>query len=334
MARAPRPGPGLLGRRQRLGRAGAEGRMVSPEGDEVVAQHQDRTGIVPLRRHVGRGQVSQREPRSGRIGEAAPRAIAPLHGRAAGVPPLVVGIEADSEGVAKVLLGQRDVRHADLVALVEDRGAAQAQQHEERQADPGRVVLGPAGGETEHVVVGARPRRPRPRRQRGLGLLHNGPHLRGLEGRVDEIEVEGEPQLVGAVAVELRQLFHRDRRLPDQEPGLLVVVGQPPPAPDHLVDLGPVGVVHAALAEHLRLEVVVLGRRRVVAQLGVLDDHVADVNAEAGHPPVGPEAEDVVEGGRARPRSTNSGRVAPAGGCGSSTGPSSRRGSIPGRRSC
>ena len=110
-----------------------------------------------------------------------------------------------------------------------------------------------------------------------------------------KLKLKASPSSSDAVAVELRQLVHRDRRLADQQPGLVVAVGQTTPAPDHLVDLGPVGVVHAALAEHLRLEVVVLGGRRVVAQHGVLDDDVADVDAEPGHTTVGPEAEDVVE---------------------------------------
>ena len=60
--------------------------------------------------------------------------------------------------------------------------------------------------------------------------------------------------------------------------------------------LGAVAVVHRALSEHLHDEGVVLGGGRVVAQLGVLDHHVAHVDAEAGDAPVPPEAQDVVEG--------------------------------------
>jgi hypothetical protein len=63
------------------------------------------------------------------------------------------------------------------------------------------------------------------------------------------------------------------------------------------VHLGPVGVELGPLAERPDHPVVVLGRRWVVAQLGVLDDHVAHVDAEAGDITVEPEAQDVVERG-------------------------------------
>ena len=145
-------------------------------------------------------------------------------------------------------------------------------------------------------MVGARPRRPCAGRQRHLGALDDVPHGAGIEGRSDEVEVEGQPEFVVPVAVVRSQLVQWDRGLPDQEPGLVVAVRQAAPAPDHIVNLGPVGVVDTALPEHLRLEVVVLGGRRVVPQLGVLDDDVADVDAEPGHAPVGPEAENAVEG--------------------------------------
>ena len=271
--------------------------MPAPEGQQVAAEREDGVGIVPLRRHVGGRRVAQGQPGPGGLGEAGTRAVTPLHGGAAGVTALVVRVEPHPERVAQVFLGHGDVRHADLVALVQDRRATQAEQHEEGLTDLGRIVLGPAGGEAEHVVVGAGPGRPGAGRQRRLGLLDDGAHIRGPEGRVDEVEVEGEPQLVCPVSVELGQLVHRDRGLADQEPGLVVGLGLAAPASDHLVHLGPVGVVHTALAEHLRLEVVVLGRGRIVAELGILDDDVADVDAEAGHAPIGPEAEDLVERG-------------------------------------
>ena len=63
-----------------------------------------------------------------------------------------------------------------------------------------------------------------------------------------------------------------------------------------VVGLGPVAAVDRPLAEHLHDERVGLGGGRVVAELGVLDHHVADVDAEAGHAAVPPEAHDVVEG--------------------------------------
>ena len=59
--------------------------------------------------------------------------------------------------------------------------------------------------------------------------------------------------------------------------------------------LGAVGVVDGTLAHELLVERVVLGGRRVVAQLLVLDHHVAHVDPEPRHAAVPPEAHDVVE---------------------------------------
>ena len=59
--------------------------------------------------------------------------------------------------------------------------------------------------------------------------------------------------------------------------------------------LGPFGVVDLALPEGGDVGVVAGLGRRVVAQLPVLDDGVAHVDAEPGHPPVEPEPQDPVE---------------------------------------
>ena len=104
-------------------------------------------------------------------------------------------------------------------------------------------------------------------------------------------------QLVDAVAVVGRQLVHGNGRLADEDPGLAIRVDQRPPTPNDVVHLRPVGVVDRSLPEHLRLEVVLLGRRRVVTQQRIFDDDVAHVDPEAGDAPVAPKAHDPVEGG-------------------------------------
>ncbi len=103
-------------------------------------------------------------------------------------------------------------------------------------------------------------------------------------------------QLVAPAAVELRQgLEPLHVGLADQQPlGVVTVRDLPPPAQD-VVRLGPVGVVDGPHAHELLVERVVLGDRRVVAQLLVLDHHVAHVDAEPGHAPVPPKAQDIVE---------------------------------------
>ena len=84
-------------------------------------------------------------------------------------------------------------------------------------------------------------------------------------------------------------------RLPDQDAGRVVRVRDLPPATDHVVHLGAVAVVDLPLARQPDHPVVVVPRGRVVSQQGVLDDHVHDVDPEAGHATVEPEAQDPVE---------------------------------------
>ena len=86
-----------------------------------------------------------------------------------------------------------------------------------------------------------------------------------------------------------------DGCLAEQQPGRVVGVGDPAPALQDVVQLGPVLVVDGPLPEQLRVEGIVRGRGRVVPQLRVLDEDVADVDAEAVDAAVEPEADDVVE---------------------------------------
>ena len=67
------------------------------------------------------------------------------------------------------------------------------------------------------------------------------------------------------------------------------------PAPQHVVHLRTVGVEHLSLAADPRDGVVVVGGRRVVAELAVLDDDVTHVDAEPATPPIEPEPQDLVE---------------------------------------
>ncbi len=121
---------------------------------------------------VACADIPQGEPgRDPGVGEPSAGGTAPGHRRASGVATFVVGKVADAERITHVLMGHLRIAEADLVALVEHRRAAQAQQHEQGQPDLARVVAGPAGGEAEHVVIRARPHRPGARRQLGFGEL-------------------------------------------------------------------------------------------------------------------------------------------------------------------
>ena len=151
----------------------------------------------------------------------------------------------------------------------------------------------------------------------------------------DEREVEGQVQLVAAVSVVVGQRLDSCTGVsPMSDPRRVVGLGQRPPPPDHVVDLGAVAVVDGALPEELRLEVVVVGGRRVVPEQGVLDDHVAHVDPEPGHAPVEPEPK--------MASNSSADLVVPpvevgllaTDGCAGSTGRWSGRGSRPAPRSC
>ena len=174
-----------------------------------------------------------------------------------------------------------------------------------RRADPARVVVGPPRREPEHVVVRTRPRRPRPGREQRLDRLDDVAHRVGLERRVDERKLNARcssssspwnstrvaSSSTGVSPISTRggsyeSAIARQRRMTS-------------------CTSGPVRVVDRALPEELRIQRIVGGRGRVVAQLGVLDDEVAHVDAEPGDAAVEPEPQDVVELLRAPPRSTS-----------------------------
>ncbi len=145
-------------------------------------------------------------------------------------------------------------------------------------------------------MVRARPDRPCALGDQPLQVLDDRPHGIGLERGVDEDEVEAAVQLVVPVAVELHQGGQLlDVRLADEQALRVVVPGDGAPTPQDVVRLGPVGVVDRFHPHELLVEGVVGRRGRVVAQLGVLDHHVAHVDAEARHAAVPPEPHDVVE---------------------------------------
>jgi hypothetical protein len=132
-------------------------------------------------------------------------------------------------------------------------------------------------------------------RQRPFGAVDDRPQTLGGERRVEEDEVEAQLQLV-VVTVERRQpLDVEDVCLPQQQPGRLVLLGDGPPPAEHVVGLGSFGVVHLALPEVDHVRVIAGLGRGVVAQLPVLHDGLADVDAKPRHTPVEPEPQDPVE---------------------------------------
>ena len=264
------PGPGALwGRKLHVG-AGAEVGQLLPERDQVPREVERGLGVFALVVNVA-ARVLERQPR------ILPPALArPGHRR-----------------TARVARGHGDVAHPfgrhvaggqrQLVAVVERRSAAEGQERQQRAARECLVAAAPASREASHVVVGADPARPGARWQRGLRARDYRAQLLGIEGRVDEREVEGEVQLVRARAVIAgpgRDV--EDVDLPQQHARWFEGVGQTAPVAVDLVRLRSVQGVNALASD-------------VVAQLAILHQPVGDVDAEAGHAALEPEAKDALE---------------------------------------
>ena len=288
----PRPDPGRC--LQGFVRPGAEVLAITPQADEVPAQVEDRARVLPLIRDVPGGRVAHREPRLDvAVREAA--LARPLHRRPPLVPARVLGPVALADGVLEPVAGDVDVRHADLVPVIEQRRAAQREQDHERRTRPTLVAVAPPRHEPAGVVVGAVPERPRAGGERPLGPFHDFPHLRS-RGREDERHVEGEMQLVLPAPVEARQ------RLEVEHPGLaeqhaprVVPIGDRPPPPDHIVRLGPVHAEVRAQTVAADAGMVRVEGRRIVPEGSILDEGMCDVDPEPRDPSVEPEPQEVVE---------------------------------------
>ncbi len=238
-----------------------------PEHDEVAGEGEHRAGVVPLGGHVALGWRAHRQPSASITGgESAAGAIIPREGRALGVASGDVGPVAPTDGVAQFILSHGTVRKADLVALVDHRSAPQGEQRQHDAADPARVPACPSGGQSRGVEIGAGPYRPGPLGQYPLGLLDHGAQGVGGEVSVEPRQVEGQVELVCAVAVEGGQhgeMVHVG--LSEEHSRRIVRIGEGPPSLQDLVHLGSVAVVDEALAHELFGDEVILGGRWVVA---------------------------------------------------------------------
>ena len=93
------------------------------------------------------------------------------------------------------------VLHADLVAVVHRRRAAQGEQQHRGDA---RLRAADAGGDARPVVVAEHPVRPAAGRQRGFVLVDRGGDDAGVPGLGDELEVEGQVRAVAVLSVVAR----------------------------------------------------------------------------------------------------------------------------------
>ena len=239
--------------------------------------------------------VAVRQPRlDRRIRETRARLVGPVHRRAFVVAAVARAVEL-ADGIEHAVDGYVGVDHADLVAVVDERRAAQRHEHHHPQACLARVVGAPAGREAVLVVVPTAPHRPRGVGEQAFCVLDDFAQLGRVELRVQHHEVERQVQLV-AVAVERREVFRIEHiGLTDQHTRRVVALGQLAPPTDHIVHFGTARGVERLEPHHLRVRVVVLRGGRVVAQLFVFDDRVAHVDSETRNAPVEPEAQDAIE---------------------------------------
>ena len=293
VAPPPRPHP-FGGGPRRVGTVSQRGQRPA-QGQQVAGEVQRRARIGFL---VGDGpgrRGAEGQPRlDAGGGEPAARRPVPRH-RGPRRVAVQERLEPQAHRVEEPVGRQVGVGQPELVAVVQDGGAAKPEQQDERRPGPPRVSFAPACRVAGHVVVAHRPARGRVGRELRLGFLDHGAEGVGLERREDEREVERQLQLV-AVPVEGGDLADVEHvGLTDEEPRRVVGVADAAPAAQHLVHLGSTGVVHAALTLEPVHPVLGAGGRWVVAKQSVLDDHVAHVDAEPGDTTVEPEPQDAVE---------------------------------------
>ena len=221
-------------------------------------------------------------------GEAGLRRLGlPRHRGAAAVAALEVRPEIDAVGVLQLLVRHLGLGQAQLLALVQEGGAAQRGQQRDQQARQPRVGLGaaPAGRHALDVVVGEGPGRP----AIGGRLLEGdqrGGDMRRVEGLVQQAEIIGGVQQVGldvfrgpADRIVVADLGHRHLVR-------IAVHQRPQPAQEHQV-LGLRLVVEMQLHVVGVVRPVVPGRRpvgrlaRIVAQHAVVHVEIRGVQAEA-----------------------------------------------------
>ncbi|MCY1227182.1 hypothetical protein D9M72_394440 [compost metagenome] len=248
-----------------------------------------------------RGPVGcQAQPRrTGR--EARVRCGAPLHGCSLRVATQAHAGLVLLERVLHFIDGNGDVRHADLVAVVERRRAAQREQQHGRES---RHLRPDAARNAGPVVVAQHPVRLGASGQGGFVVAHEAVDARRLPFGRDQLEVEGKlhafEHACGVESVVGDQARERQVELADQHARRACVAE----CVDHAAHLGhdrlhlrQVGVVEHQPAKKRVLAFDEVGVRRVVAELRVLDDLREHVDAESVDAAPKPEAQHLVHRG-------------------------------------
>ena len=172
-------------------------RLAGPaQRQQPPRQREHRARIGQLGGDVDLGDViAQRQPgRNLRRAEAGVRRPVPRHRRAGRVAPQPEAGDVLAPGVLHLLGRDRHVLHAQLIAVVEGRRAAQGQQQQHRQAGLGRAAQ--AGRHARLVVVAQDVVGPGAGRQGRLVRVHQRADRSGVPGDAEHAEVERQVELV------------------------------------------------------------------------------------------------------------------------------------------
>ena len=231
--------------------------------DQSSIQAQHGTRIALLGGHVHRLVVgSQGQPGSD-LTEARVGTVVPLHRRPLGVTPASETGQAPLHRVLDRLGRNWHVLHADLVALVQRRRAAQGQQQHRGHAS---LRSADAAGHALPVVIAEHPVRPGAGRQRRLVRVDERGDVARVPGGKDQVKVEGQMQAAAAHAVVGHQPLDRQPELTDQH-ALGVGIREIAKLSDQLQQLGLIGGMNGQQRFVWRLRRRPPGVRRVVAQL-------------------------------------------------------------------
>ena len=116
--------------------------------------------------------------------------------------------------IAYLVRWNRHVSHADLIAVIEGRRAAERQQ--QNGSDP-RLLWSNSCRDARPVVIAEHPVGPCTFRQRGLILFHEPGNGVGLPRRLQQLEIEGEMRAFEIAAVIFHQSIERQIDFADQD---------------------------------------------------------------------------------------------------------------------
>ncbi len=266
-------------------------RQSLSQRDQRLVEAQDRLRVgIEIDHVLPRKIIRKRQPRR-RYREARTGRRVPLHRRAAAVAAHPDPRNVLLKGIAHLIRRDRDLMHADLVAVIERRRSPQGQQQHRGDA---RLRRPDPACHPRTVVIAEHPVWPRSRRQRflviGNELLDR---TRAPQGR-QQREVERHLRAGKIVAVIGHQPVQGQIDLPDQHAGV-ELIDHPPHLGDHVMNFRLVGRVLRQDRLMRRPPFAIIRIGRIVAKRRILDQVPDHVDAKAVDALAEPEAHDVMD---------------------------------------